>query len=280
MSRARRLLAITVAALLAACSAPGGPPALAVGATADPQIVLLANVYAAGLRYYGTAARVEPVSDVFEALGDGTVGLAPGFTGRLLARLDPESEARSAAQVYRVMAGGLPEGIAAADYAVAAEDKPALAVTGATATAWGSRDLTAVVRNCRRVSVGARTGAQTPDSVGECALPPPAEFGTAAMLFDALQAGVVTAAWTTTADTGNPRDVVVLVDRTPTLLPAENVVALFRRNELNAMQLRAVNEIAGVLDTASLVGMLREVEDGADPRVVAEDWLAANPLGR
>ena len=46
------------------------------------------------------------------------------------------------------------------------------------------------------------------------------------------------------------------------------------------MQLRAVNEIAGVLDTASLIDMRRKVQGGADPQSVAEEWLAANPLGR
>ena len=100
------------------------------------------------------------------------------------------------------------------------------------------------------------------------------------MLFDALRSGSVTAAWTTTAATGVPGGVVVLVDRKPALIPAQNVVALYRRNELDQMQLRAINEIGGVLDTAALVQMLTQVDDGADPQAVAEQWLAANPLGR
>ena len=62
-------------------------------------------------------------------------------------------------------------------------------------------------------------------------------------------------------------------------LKHDHVVALYRRNELNQMQLRAINEVAGVLDTAALVDMLRQVKAGADPRSVAETWLAANPLG-
>ena len=100
------------------------------------------------------------------------------------------------------------------------------------------------------------------------------------MLFDALRAGSVTAVWTTTAATGLPDGVVVLVDRKPALIPAQNVVALYRRNELDQMQLRAINEIAGVLDTAALVQMLTEVGNGADPEAVAQQWLADNPLGR
>ena len=270
-----------LAVFAVACGAPGGTgPALSVGASADPQNALLANIYAAGLRYYGTAARVEVSDDPLAALDTGKVSVAAGFTGRLLARFDPESAARSAEQVYRAMVGALPEGVAAGDYATAAEDKPALAVTEATAAAWGGRDLASLVRNCSRVSVGTPTGSSTPESVGDCTLRSPREFGTAAMLFDALRSGAVTAAWTRTAATDVPGGVVVLVDRKPALIPAQNVVALYRRNELDQMQLRAINEIAGVLDTAALVQMTTKVRGGADPRAVAEEWLTANPLGR
>ncbi len=280
-SAAAALAALTVlTAPVAGCGTPAPAAVLTVGATSDPTITLLANIYAAGLRYYGTAAVVETSADPVAGLDGGTLGVVPGFTGRLLERFAPGSTARSAAQVYRAMVGALPEGVAAGDYAVAAEDKPALAVTAATAARWGSRDLTALVADCARVSVGSEAGSVTPERVGDCALVPARQFGTAAMLFGALRSGAVTAAWTTTADTGVPDGVVVLVDRKPTLVMAENVVALFRRNELNQMQLRAINEIAGVLDTAALIAMRDEVEAGADPRSVAEAWLTANPLGR
>ncbi|MEX1176425.1 MAG: glycine betaine ABC transporter substrate-binding protein [Mycobacterium sp.] len=271
---------VALAALVTGCTAPAPAPVLTVGTTSDPTMLLLANVYAAGLRYYGTAATVETSADPVVALDDGTVGVVPGFTGRLLKRFAPDSTARSAAQVYRAMVGALPEGVAAGDYAVAAEDKAALAVTEMTAATLGSRDLVALVDNCSRVRVGARTGSPALDVVGDCTLAPPREFGTAEILFDALRSGTVTAVWTTTADRGIPADAVVLVDRKPTLITAQNVVALFRRNEFTEMQLRAINEIAGVLDTAALVDMLDQVAAGTDARDVADGWLAANPLGR
>jgi hypothetical protein len=170
--------------------------------------------------------------------------------------------------------------VAAGDYAPAAEDKTALAVTATTAAAWGSRDLTALLGHCAGLSVGAVAGRSHPPSVGACSLPAPREYRDAAAMFDALRAGAVTAAWTGTAEPAVPDGVVVLVDRKPTLIPAQNVVALYRRNELNQMQLRAINEIAGVLDTAALVDMLRQIKAGADSRSVAEAWLTANPLGR
>ncbi|MFM9032715.1 MAG: glycine betaine ABC transporter substrate-binding protein [Mycobacterium sp.] len=278
--RARHLLPCLLVVLSLACARPGPGPALTVGAAPDRTSTLLANIYAAGLRYYGTAAAVAVSDDPLAELDAGKVGVTAGFTGRLLQRFAPGSAARSPEQVYRAMAGALPEGVAAGDYAVAAEDKSALAVTAATAEAWGSRDLAALVRRCAQVKVGAVTGGNPPAAVGECAVGSPREFGTPAMLFDALRAGPVNAAWTTTASTAVPDGVVVLVDRKPALIPAQNVVALYRRNELGKMQLRAINELAGVLDTTSLVGMLRKVDSGADPRAVAEDWLAANPLGR
>jgi hypothetical protein len=276
----RRLLLAIFATLTVACGSPGPGPSLVVGASPDPQNRLLAGIYAAGLRYYGTAARVEISDDPLAALDAGKATVAAGFTGRLLARFDPGSAARSAAQVYRVMVGALPEGLAAGDYAVAAEDKAALAVTEATADAWDSRELRALVDNCDRVRAGAAAGTTPPSGVGECELSSERQFATPALMFGALRSGAINAAWTSTAATGTPDGVVVLVDRKPALIPAQNVVALYRRNELGPMQLRAINEIAGVLDTASLVAMSDRVGSGADPGVVAEEWLAANPLGR
>ena len=274
----RRLLILVAAVAVVGCGSPTPPPTLRVGATTDTQTTLLANIYAAGLRYYGTAADVETFDDPMAALDSGSVSVVPGTTGRFLERFAPGSTARSASQVYRAMVGALPEGVAAGDYAVAAEDKAALAVTEATATAWGSRDLAALAGRCQALIVGAVPGRSHPASVGGCTLPVVREFGDSAALFDALGAGTITAAWTTTAATDVPDGIVVLVDRKPTLVPAQNVVALYRRNELDQLQVRAINEIAGVLDTTALVEMLRQVDGGADPTVVADAWLAANPL--
>ncbi len=270
-----------LALLLAACgSAPPGP-SLAVGATADPQANLLAQVYAAALRFYGTGAHVEVVDDPLAALDSGAVNIAPGFTGRLLQTFAPGSAARSDAQVYRALLGALPEGLAAGDYTTSAEDKPALAVTDATATAWGSRDLTAVVQHCAGLTLAAVAGVRgLPTSVGTCTLPPAREFPDAAAMFAALRNGTVTAAWTGTADAGVPSDVAVLADRKPMLVQAENIVPLYRRNELDRQQLRAINEVAGVLDTGALADMRRQVAEGGVPKSVAEAWLSANPLGR
>jgi osmoprotectant transport system substrate-binding protein len=274
----RRLAVALVALLIAGCGAQSPPPSIAVGAGGDPESALLAQLYAAALRYYGSAAHVEAGPDPIGDLDTGDVTVVPGFTGRLLERFDPGAKARAGEQVYRSMISSLPEGIAAGDYTQSAQDKPALAVLESTATAWAGRDLTALVRHCGRLTVGAVAHIDAPASVGTCKLAPAREFPDAATLFAALRAGRVDAAWTSTAAPNLPDDAVVLSDRT-SLLRAENVVPLYRRNELTERQVLALNQIAGELDTGSLADMRRQVAEGADPGAVAGAWLDAHPLG-
>jgi glycine betaine/choline ABC-type transport system substrate-binding protein len=275
---ARRLVVAVVTLLIAGCGhGSTGSQSIAVGARDDAESTVLASLYAAALRTYGTAAHVESVPDPVAGLDSGAIAVAPGFTGRLLATFAPGMKARAAAQVYRDMVSSLPEGVTAGDYTESAEDEPALAVTEATAHAWGGRDVTAAVRNCDRLKVGQVAGASQPASIGVCAVKA-REFPDATALFDALRAGRVNAAWTSTADADIPVDAVVLTDRTA-LIRAENVVPLYRRNELSEMQVLALNEVAGVLDTAALVQMRRQVAEGEDPSQVADGFLADHPLG-
>nr|WP_325096686.1 glycine betaine ABC transporter substrate-binding protein [Mycolicibacterium vinylchloridicum] len=277
----RRLVLGLLALVVVACGSPSPGPSLAVGSTADPEMKLLANLYAAALRSYGSAAHVEVVDHPLVELDSGTVSVVPGFTGSLLQTFAPGTAVRSDSQVYRAMVGVLPEGVAAGDYTTSAEDKPALVVTDATATAWGSRDLTALVSHCAGLRVGAVAHARgLPTTVGSCMLPPVREFPDQKTMFEALRAGDITAGWTGTADIGIPGELVVLADRKPPLVMAENIVPLYRRNELDQQQARAINELAGVLDTGSLVDMRQHVAEGRDPRSVAEEWLSAHPLGR
>lgn len=277
----RRLALAALVAALTACGAQqSSAESLAVGAGPSPESELLANLYAAALRSYGTPAHVEVTADPLAGLDSGMITVVPDFTGRLLETYAPGTPVRSDEKVYREMVGTLPEGLAAGDYTTAAEDKPAAAVTEQTVTAWGGSDLTALVTHCDDVIAGAVLGDNPPNQVGRCKMPAPREFPSDAVLFDALQAGQINVAWTTTADPGVPPEVVVLADRKPVLIPAENVVPLYRRNALTARQVLAVNEVAGVLDTAALKQMRGQVADGKDPRAVAEAWLADNPLGR
>jgi glycine betaine/choline ABC-type transport system substrate-binding protein len=251
-----------------------------VGSSPGSQSAVLADIYTAALRSYGFPAHTEQAPDPLTKLDSGAFVVVPGFTGQVLHTFQPGAAVWSDAQVYRAMVGALPEGIAAGDYTTAADDKPALAVTQSTAKAWGGNDLAALPRHCAGLVLGSIAHASTPSAVGSCRLPHPHEFPDDATLFAALRAGQVTAAWTTTAAPEVPADLVVLADGKPALVQAENVVPLYRRNELTDRQLLAINEVAGVLDTAAVVEMRRRVIAGADPQAVADGWLGEHPLGR
>jgi glycine betaine/choline ABC-type transport system substrate-binding protein len=273
-----RLTLIFVALVIAGCGDHAGARSVAVGSTPDPESALVAHLYAAALRFYGSPAHVQSASDTLTELDSGEIRVVPGFTGRLLERFEPDATARSDAQVYRAMVSALPEGVAAGDYTTSAEDKPALAVTESTADTWGGRDVTAAVRNCAKLMAGALAGAPPPSKVGSCTMPKPREFPDDATLFAALRSGQINAAWTTTATPGIPAELLVLSDRT-SLIRAENLVPLYRRNELNEQQVLALNEVAGVLDTGSLADMRRQIAEGKEPGLVADAWLDAHPLG-
>jgi glycine betaine/choline ABC-type transport system substrate-binding protein len=271
---------LATALLVAGCAGEHPPHELVVGAGTDQESTVLAELYAAALRYYGSAARVEHMADPVAKLDTGQADVVPGFTGRVLERFAPGTAAIQDKNVYRAMVAALPEGVAAGDYTTAAQDKPQIAVTEQTAAAWGGRELTTLVQHCAKVTTGSVAGARYPTVIGGCKPPAHDEFATEAALFAALRAGQVNAAWTTTADPDIPGDVVVLADRRPPIVQAENVVALYRRNDLSDQQVLAINEIAGEFDTAALADMRRQAAHGADPRQAADAWLAAHPLGR
>ena len=271
-------LALIALAMAGGCGGHANAPSLTVGSGRDSESALVAQLYAAALRYYGTDTRVDVTADPVAGLDGAGIQVTPGLTGQLLQRFEPDAAARADEQVYREMNAALQEGVAAGDYTSSTQDKPAVGVSEATATAWHARDMSALLRHCADVAPGAVAGAKTPSMVGGCWLRTPRVFSDDAALFAALRAGQVNAVWTTTAAPDIPSDVVVLADRTA-LIRAENLVPLYRRNELNQLQLRAVNELAGVLDTAALADMRRQVAGGADPAAVADAFLAANPLG-
>jgi glycine betaine/choline ABC-type transport system substrate-binding protein len=266
---------------LAGCGDAHTPRALVLGAGTDPDSTVLAELYAAALRYYGSRALVEHSPHPFAQLDTAQVNVVPGLTGDVLQRFAPgTNNVLDDKNVYRAMVAALPEGVAAGDFATAAEDKPAVAVTRHTAQAWGDRQLTTLIAHCGRLTMGSVAGTLHPVEVGGCKLPGTHEFTSDAALFAALRAGQIDAAWTSTADPGIPDDVVVLADRRPPLVQAENVVPLYRRHELSEQEVLAINEVAGEFDTTALADMRRQVAQGADSWQVAEDWIAAHPLGR
>ncbi len=103
-----------------------------------PESALLGHLYAAALRYYGTPAVVTETDGCARRAGFRIGHGAAGVHRPVPDRAESDgATARADEQVYRDLLSALPEGVAAGDYTMSAQDKPALVVTEATAKAWG-----------------------------------------------------------------------------------------------------------------------------------------------
>ena len=137
--------------------------------------------------------------------------------------------------------------------------------------------MTAAVRNCDKLKVGQVADTPRPAAVGTCKAEA-RDYPNAAKPFRGVANRAGQCGVDVDGRSGHPRRRGGAADRT-SLIRAENVVPLYRRNELSEMQVLALNEVAGVLDTAGLVQMRRQVDAGSDPAHVADGFLAEHPLG-
>ena len=136
----RRLAVALVALLIAGCGGQTGAPSIAVGAGDDPESTLLAQLYAATLRYYGNAARrAAPAGRRSRHWRrHGGAGIHRATVEPLRSRCDG-ARRRAGVPVDDLSAA---RGIAAGDYT----QSPGQTHTGghqATARKWGGQDVTA-----------------------------------------------------------------------------------------------------------------------------------------
>ncbi len=265
-----------MAAVLAGCSENGVlAPYLTVVTTNDPQYRVLAHIYAAVVKATGIDTKVRESADPVGELDTGIASVTPGFTGRILRQFAPQQRPSGEAEAtYTAMIAALPAGVAAADYGTA-EDRPALAVPAAAMSASSKPTLVGLARHCEELARAGQVG-QGPvpvPRIGPCATGNPRQFHSAGELFAALKRGDVAVAWTSTADPALPFDGVTVVDDEKDWLPANNVVPLYRRNELSEPQVLSLNKVAGELTTGELAAMTREVSSGGDPQRVVDTWL-------
>lgn len=267
---------LTALVVLTGCSDNGGPaPYLTVVTTNEPQYRVLAHIYAAVVKATGIDTKVRESADPVGELDTGIASVAPGFTGRLLRQFAPQQRPSGDEEAaYTAMIAALPAGVAAADYGTA-EDRPVLAVAAAATSASSKPTLAALARHCDQLARSGQVG-QGPVSVpriGSCSTGDPRQFPSIGELFAALKRGEVAVAWTSSANPALPADGVTVVDDEKNWLPANNVVPLYRRNELSEPQVLSLNKVAGELTTGELAAMTREVSGGGDPRRVVDTWL-------
>ena len=131
---------------------PPGPAApLVVGSADFPESQIIAEIYAGALNAAGVTATTKPNIGsreiYFKAVQDGSIDLAPDYSGNLLAYLDPANTVTDPAGVYKALPGKLPQGLGVLD-AAKAEDKDAMVVTKATAAKYQLKSIEDLAKVC------------------------------------------------------------------------------------------------------------------------------------
>ncbi|EOM77376.1 ABC transporter substrate-binding protein [Rhodococcus rhodnii] len=257
--------AIATVGVVAGCGAPAanlGPAdaeavTVTIGVDDTPEGAVLAHLYGAALR--DAHADVTVVGDLdvaaVDALLAGEVDIAAGFSGSLLARVAPRSEARSADDVFDALSRALPAGIAPGDVATAAENRRVLVVGEP-----GAETIEDFAPQCAGVRLD-------PDAAWENA-PGPDALGEAGCVF-----GVDPALPAVTGSTTLAADSAASLADPEHVFAAQNPVALYRSQSLSRTATRGLDVVAGELTTTDLADMVGQVRGGADPGEIARAWI-------
>ena len=277
-------------------SSPQGPSAtdtVRVGSADFGENRLLAEIYATALsikgvkveRRFGIGSR----ETYFPGLRDGTVDLVPEYTGNLLTYLDPRATATAPAEVYAQLQQKLPPTLRVLQPS-AAQDKDAVVVTRAFATANGLRSIDDLARLCPTVTFGGPPEFRTrPYGVPGLAR----NYGCVLQQFRALDAGgpltvaalrdgTVQAADLFTTDPSIPTDDFVVLADPRSNFAAQQVVPLVNASKLaDPAVADTLNLVSSKLDTATLTDLDRRLEGPyrPDPAQVDRDWLSSAGIG-
>jgi osmoprotectant transport system substrate-binding protein len=278
------------AATPASTSLPPEPGSVTGGSAAFQENELLADIYAGAMAAKGVTVKkhlnIGERSLYLQALGDGSIGMVPEYSGSILYNLDTGATAKSPDDVY----AALQEQAAANGFAVTAyseaQDSDTISVTKGTAEEY---NLT---------SIG-----DLKDVAGELTLGAPAQFRTRAdgvpalesvygvkfgnftvtdpggtVTLNALKNGTIDAADIFSTDPAIPDNHLVPLEDPENMFAAQNVVPLFSQDVLTQPMKDACDAVSAKLDTATLTTLVAKVYGGQSPDKVAQDWLTQEGL--
>lgn len=259
---------------------------IVIGSQAYYSNEIIAEIYAQALE----AGGFEVSRDAFNsgqrdayipALESGEITLFPEYSGNLLQYFDPETEARTADEVYAALPDALPEGLSVLDQSTAT-DQDSYTVTAAFAEENGLVEIGDLADAAGPITLGG------PPELAERPYGPTGleevygvtvEFSpTADTTFEALEANTIQVANIYTAD---PRiqtgDLVVLEDPEGLFL-ASNVVPVVS-GELPDGAAEILNEVSAALTPEGLVALnVQSTEDQESTPDIAAAWLSENGL--
>jgi osmoprotectant transport system substrate-binding protein len=305
----RRILAIALLAVLAACSQQEPAqqeadevtekegPSITVGSADFTESIVLAEVYAQALEAKGyktdTKLRIGSRETYFPALEQGEIDLIPEYIGSLLSYLSKQKETPDpdSQKTYDAVTAQLEEkGVSLSAFAEA-QDKDGIVVNMETAEEHSLEKISDLEPVASDLVMGGPP--ECPERQA-CLKGLEDVYGIKFKEFKALDAGgpqtitalnsnqIQVANLFTTDSRISANDFVLLEDDKGPIAGAENVVAAINTETLDAYDdelIDAVDEITEKFTTEGLLEMNDKVDnDKEDPEDVAAEWLEENDL--
>ncbi|HKU29592.1 ABC transporter substrate-binding protein [Arthrobacter sp. NyZ413] len=269
-------------------NAPSGSGgSLVVGSADFPESQIIAEIYAGALNAAGVTATTKPNIGsreiYFKAVQDGSIDLAPDYSGNLLSYLDANATQVSADDVYKALPGKLPQGLGVLDPAKA-EDKDAMVVTKATAEKYNLKSITDLAKVCDQFTMAAPATFET-RAYGfpglktnyNCVLKglKPFSDGGGNLTLQALLTNDVQVADIFTTTPSIQDNALVVLDDPKNNFKAQQVLPLYNTAKMTDKAKDALNAVSKVLTTDDLVNLNRAVSGNQkeNPKDAAIAWL-------
>lgn len=267
------------------------PGSITVGSADFPENQLLALIYGDAMKAKGVNVTQRPNigerSVYMAALQDGSIDFIPEYSGSILAYLDSTASQKSPGDVYaalqKVAAG---KGLVALKYA-AAQDSDTITVTKATAARYHLTSIADLKAVASQLTFGAPAQFQTrPDGIPALKSVYGVTFGHFTPLkaggtftVTALRDGSVQAADIFSTDPAMKKYGFVALQDPKSMFAAQNIVPIAKAGKISQPAVDACNAVSAKLDTATLLDLVSQVANGADPGTVAQQWLRSVGLG-
>lgn len=286
--------ALSAAVLLAGCAASDPLDDPGVEASTDMIVIgsqdyysneIVAEIYAQALEAEGFTVqrdfRIGQREAYIPEIESGSIDLFPEYTGPLLQVWEPDTDARSAEEVYAALQAAVPKGLRVLDQSPAT-DQDSYVVTRAFADEYGVTSIADLADVPLPLTLGGNSeGENRPngpiglkDTYGVDVAFTPIEDGGGPLTVKALVDDQVQLAIIYTASPSmSSADLVALEDPAGLFL-ASNVVPV-ASGDLSEEAIRIVNAISAEMTATQLLELnTRSVETQASAAVLAEQWLA------
>ena len=269
---------------------PTAPGSVTVGSAAFQENELLADIYADAMAAKGVKVskhlNIGERSLYLQALGDGSIGMVPEYSGSILYNLDTGASAKSPEDVYAALQQvAASNGYAVTNYS-AAQDSDTISVTQATADKYHLKSIADLADVASNLTLGAPAQFRTrADGVPALKSVYGVQFGNftpteagGTVTLNALKNGSIDAADIFSTDPAIPDNHLVPLEDPKNMFAAQNVVPLFSQDVLTQPMKDACDAVSAKLDTATLTQLVAKVYAGQAADKVAQDWLTQEGL--